>query len=68
MTPVKNRRRWVRSIRPDLSVLEDIPTVLPMREEEAVVEVEKLPTEKLSIGAEVYYSVLNKFSGMSTAL
>ncbi|KAF8430319.1 hypothetical protein EV426DRAFT_635225 [Tirmania nivea] len=53
---------------PDPSVLEDAPAVLPMREEEVAVEVEKLPTGRLSMGAEVYYGVLNKSGGMSTAL
>ncbi|RPB29772.1 hypothetical protein L211DRAFT_776273 [Terfezia boudieri ATCC MYA-4762] len=34
----------------------------------AVVEVEKLSTGRLSMGAEVYYGVLNKSGGMSTAI
>lgn len=47
---------------PDQSVLEDTPSVLSTGEE-AVVEVEKLPTGRLSMGAEVYYGVLNKSGG-----
>ncbi|KAF8415121.1 hypothetical protein BGX38DRAFT_1252080 [Terfezia claveryi] len=51
----------------DSSVFEDAPA-MPPTEGEAVVEVEKLSTGRLSMGAEVYYGVLNKSGGMSTAL
>lgn len=52
---------------PDPSVFEDAPA-MPPAEGEAVVEVEKLSTGRLSMGAEVYYGVLNKSGGMSTAI
>lgn len=48
---------------PDPSVFEDAPAVLLTGGREAEVEVEKLPTGRLSMGAEVYYGVLNKSGG-----
>jgi len=51
---------------PDPSILEDVPAVLSTGEE-AGVEVEKLPTGRLSMGAEVYYGVLNKSGGSTSA-
>ena len=48
---------------PDPSVFEDTPAALPAGEGEVEVEAEKLPTGRLSMGAEVYYGVLNKSGG-----